>query len=466
MRVKSSNLLLLSASVFAGAFALAVLASVSLHGQIAVRNQGFVPFSDAPINYRSDPDDPVARLQRQLDRGETTLEWEPRNSYLKSVLQHLHISETSQTLVFSKTSFQYKKISPATPRALYFNDDVYIGKVHDGKAIEVISFDAHQGAIFYLLDEHQSEKPTFQRAELDCTVCHVAPTTKNVPGVLIRSIYAMPSGTQAGRTPAFITGHDSPLADRFGGWYVTGTVGRQTHLGNMTVRNSEDPLDIDRTGGVNVTDLSDRFDTSAYLTPHSDIVAQLVQAHQTQMHNLITLTNFQTRIALYDEAAQNRANGVAADAVSDGTRNRIEGLSEDLLRYLLFADEAPLEDEVKGTSGFAEQFEARGPRDSRGRSLRDFDLRTRLFKYPLSYLVYTEAFDALPEPAKGYIYQRLLGVLTADEDSDEFVQLRKADREAILEILLETKAGLPESWRRYRRTIAPTAGAAKSSAGR
>jgi hypothetical protein len=466
MRVKPSSLLFMSASVFAGTFALAVLASAPLHGQIAVRNQGFVPFSDEPINYRSEPDDPVARLQRQLDRGEATLEWEPRNSYLKSVLEHLHISETSQTLVFSKTSFQYKKISPATPRALYFNDDVYVGKVHDGKAIEVISFDAHQGAIFYLLDEQQSAKPAFQRAELDCTVCHVAPTTKNVPGVLIRSIYPMPSGTQAGRTPAFITGHDSPLADRFGGWYVTGTVGRQTHLGNMTVRNSEEPLDIDRTSGQNVTDLSDRFDTSAYLTPHSDIVAQLVQAHQTQMHNIITLTNYQTRIALYDEAARNRAAGLPADAISDGTRKRIEGLSEGLLRYLLFADEAPLEGEVKGTSGFTEQFEARGARDTRGRSLRDFDLKTRLFKYPLSYLVYTEAFDALPEPAKGYVYQRLLGVLTADEASDEFVGLRKADRDAILQILLETKTGLPESWSQYRRKAVPAASAARSSAGR
>jgi hypothetical protein len=276
----------------------------------------------------------------------------------------------------------------------------------------------------------------------------------------------MPTGTQAGRTPAFITGHDSPLAERFGGWYVTGTVGAQTHLGNVTVRNSDNPLDIDRSGGLNVTDLSERFDTSAYLTPHSDIVAQLVQAHQTQMHNLITRTNYQTRIALYDEAARNRAAGRPAETLSDDTRTRIEGLSEDLLRYLLFADEATLAGQVKGTSGFTEQFEARGPRDSRGRSLRDFDLKTRLFKYPLSYLVYTDAFDALPEPAKSYVYERLLGVLTADENSDEFIRLSKADRTAILQILVDTKRGLPESWRQYGRKAVPTASAARSSTGR
>ncbi len=112
------------------------------HGQVAVRNQGYVPYSDAPINYRSEKlSDPVARLQRELDHGKKTLKYEPRHGYLKSVLKQLQVPVDSQTLVFSKSRFQYKKISPEHPRALYFNDDVYVGKVHDGKAIEIISFD-------------------------------------------------------------------------------------------------------------------------------------------------------------------------------------------------------------------------------------------------------------------------------------------------------------------------------------
>jgi hypothetical protein len=452
MTYRSVNPLLLIPGVVAAGLTLAWL-SATVHGQIAVRNQGFVPFSDEPINYRGDVHDPVAQLQDRLDRGDTTLDWEPRNSYLKSVLDHLKISVSSQTLVFSKTSFQYKKITPQTPRALYFNADVYVGKVHDGKAIEIISFDARQGAIFYLLDEHQVERPTFQRAELDCTVCHVAAGTRNVPGVLIRSIFTTPTGTQVDRTPAYFTGNQSPLSERFGGWYVTGTHGAQTHMGNVSVQDRAHPDVLDRDAGANVTNLASRLDTAAYLSPHSDIVAQLVQAHQTQMHNLITQTNYQTRIALYEEAAKNRAAGLPEGALSDAARAKYERPAEELVRYLIFADEAPLEAEVKGTSGFAGEFAARGPRDSHGRSLRDFDLQTRLFKYRVSYLIYTDAFDALPEPARSYVSHRLLEILKGSAGTDEFWDFATKDRQAALEILRRTKPNLPDEWQPKTRHV-------------
>ena len=270
----------------------------AVHGQIAVKNQGYVPFSEEPINYRSENlTDPVAVLQKRIDLGEVKLDYEPKHGYLKSVLEKLAIPVSSQTLVFSKTSFQYKKISPEEPRALYFNDDVYIGQVHGGKVIEVVSFDPAQGAIFYILDEHQSEHPVFQRAELDCTQCHVAAGTKGVPGVLLRSIYATRTGTQATPSQSFITGQESPLKERWGGWYVTGTYGAQAHMGNVVVEDKDNPEQIDRAAGANLTDLSKKFDTSLVLSDKSDVVAHLVLAHQTQLHNLITLTNYQTRIA-------------------------------------------------------------------------------------------------------------------------------------------------------------------------
>jgi hypothetical protein len=195
--------------------------AVRAHSQIAVRNQGYVPYSDAPINYRSeDLSDPVARLQTQLDQGKATLQYEPEHGYLRSVLNLLNVPIDSQTLVFSKTSFQYKKISPEHPRALYFNDDVYVGSVHEGKAIEIVSFDPMQGAIFYLLDEHKVDKPIFQRAELDCTQCHIAGGTRGVPGVLLRSIYPTATGTQAPSSKSFITDQESPFRERWGGWYM------------------------------------------------------------------------------------------------------------------------------------------------------------------------------------------------------------------------------------------------------
>src|SRR5580698_610852 len=215
-----------AAVVAAGCMALPALA------QIAVTNQGYVPFSEAPINYRTQAvTDPVAKLQKLLDQGSVKLDYEPTHGYLKSVLDRLQIPADTQTLVFSKTSFQYKKISPQAPRALYFNDDVYVGQVHDGKVLEFVSFDPMQGAIFYILDEHQSDHPVFQRAELDCTQCHIAAGTRNVPGVLLRSIFTMPSGTQAVKSAAYLTDQTSPLSERWGGWYVTGATGSEANMG-------------------------------------------------------------------------------------------------------------------------------------------------------------------------------------------------------------------------------------------
>jgi hypothetical protein len=418
--------------------------------QIAVRNQGYVPFSDAPIDYRSnDLHDPVANLQKRLDAGETSLVFDDRQGYLKSVLEKLNIPVSSQTLVFSKTSFQYKKITPQTPRALYFNDDVYIGFVHDGKALEVVSFDPMQGAIFYLLDTRKSDKPVFQRAELDCTQCHIAPATRDVPGVLLRSIFPSATGTQVIRSTSFVTGQDSPLKDRWGGWYVTGTSGHQQHMGNVIVQDRDHPELLDRAAGTNITNLTGRFDRSIYLTANSDIVAHLVLAHQTQMHNLITETNYKTRIALYDE--QQRHKIASGATLSEKASKEFEEPAEALVEYMLFANEVPLSDRVRGSSSFAQQFAALGPRDARGRSLRDFDLRRRIFKYPCSYLIYSESFDALPEPAKQFVYHRLFQVLTEQDTSSVFARLTHRDRRTVFDILLATKKDLPAEWHRFDR---------------
>jgi hypothetical protein len=443
--------------------------------QIAVRNQGYVPFSEEPINYRDRPlTDPVAVLQKQLDKGETQLVWEPEHGYLRSVLAQLKIPVSSQTLVFSKTSFQYKKITPQTPRALYFNDDVYVGQVHDGKVLEFVSFDPMQGAIFYILDEHKADKPTFERAELDCTQCHVAAGTRNVPGVLLRSVHTNPSGTQAVKAAAYITGQESPMSERWGGWYVTGTHGATTHMGNVVVQDQEHPDQLDRAAGANVVDLSKKFDTSKYLSPESDIVAHLVLAHQTQMHNLITVTNYQTRIAYYNVSVMNAmppkdaskpvvavtmpGNQLPAVTLSAEARKQYQGPAEQLLRYLLFANEAPLEAPVSGSSGYTREFAAQGRRDAQGRSLRDFDLQKRIFKYPCSYLIYSQAFDDLPAPAKEYVYRRLLEVLTGKDQSPDFAKLSAEDRKAVLEILLATKPGLPDEWNQYRKPVTAQAG--------
>jgi hypothetical protein len=438
-------------------------AALPVYAQIAVRNQGYIPYSDAPINYRSqDLTDPVALLEKQIEAGKVGLTYDADHGYLRSVLALLKVPVDSQTLVFSKTSFQYPKISPQHPRALYYNDDVYVGKVHDGSAIEIVSFDPKQGAIFYLLDERKVDKPVFQRAELDCTQCHIAPGTRGVPGVLLRSVFPTGTGTLTPRAPSYITDQESPLNQRWGGWYVSGSLAKLS-MANATTgaeRGGLVPTSVSTgTPLPQLAPLSDTsFDAAAYLARGSDQVALLVLTHQAQMHNLITLTNYQTRIALYNLARSNSSADSAPDSLSlealpEATRRQIQKPAEQLVHFLLFSNETPLSglnahQEIKG-SAFAQEFAARGVRDSKGRSLRDFDLHDRIFKYPCSYLIYNAAFDTLPEPARGYVYHRLFQVLSGQDQSPDFANLSAKDREAILSILLETKPGLPAEWQDF-----------------
>jgi hypothetical protein len=420
-------------------------------GRVVVKNQGFLPFADAPINYRSSElKDPIAKLEKRLERGELKLHYGSQHGYLKSILEALHISVSSQTLVFSKTSFQFSDIAPAAPRALYYNDDVYVGQVHDGRFLEFVSFDPMQGAIFYVMDEHRDKHPRFERSEVDCIQCHVAPATKGIPGVMLRSVFTKPDGTADGAARSFVTGQESPISQRWGGWYATAKSGSQGAMANTIISDPQHPEQLDRAAGANLMSLTGRFDTAAYLTGSSDIVALMVLAHQTQMHNWITLTNYQTRIALYADR-NSQLSGQPSGAISAEVRKKMEGPAEQLVRYLLFTNEAPLQTPIAGTSDFARQFSARGPRDSQGRSLRDFDLQERIFKYPCSYLIYSEAFDTIPAPAKDYIYHRLFDILSGREQGPEFASLSSQDRRAILEILVATKPGLPEEWKQFVR---------------
>lgn len=420
-------------------------AAVGAHGQIAVKRQGYIPYQDAPIRYLQDElHDPVAELEKKLEAGSITLAYDEKLGYLPAVLKALQIPADSQTLVFSKTSFQYKKISPEHPRALYFNDDVYVGFVHEGKALEIISFDPVQGAAFYLMDANKAEHPKFERAELDCTQCHIAPGTRNVPGVLVRSIYPSPTGTLANTTDSVVTGQETPVSKRWGGWYVTGAAGDERTMGNAVM-----PANYGRADGphgdpdTNLQPIEKRFLSADYLNADSDIVAHLVLAHQTQAHNLITLTSYKTRIALFDHAkGENAQAPLTADE-----RTKFEKPAEELVKYLLFANEAPLPGTVSGNNSYARSFAAVGLRDRKGRSLRDFDLKTRLFRYPVSYLIYSDQFDQLPPEAKTYVYHRLYQVLSGEDQSPAFQRLSAADRTAAYQILLATKPHLPEEWR-------------------
>jgi len=404
-------------------------------------------YERAPINYGTSlPDDSITRLQAELDTGAVRLEHAEQTGYLKSLLHKLDIPISSQMLVYSKTSLQRQRITPKTPRAIYFNDDTYIGYCLHGPVLELSTADPKLGAVFYTLDQEAVDKPHFVRQPDNCLICHSSSNTQEIPGHLVRSLFVDHQGLPVAGLGSYRTDQSSPISQRWGGWYVTGTHGPQTHLGNMIVTEKTEREPIDNSAGHNVSDLSDRFPTAGYLTAHSDLIALMVLEHQTAAHNRLTHASFQTRSALHTEALLNKELKEPADHRWASTTTRIKSSGDALVKYLLFSGEAPLTAKMSGSTTYAQEFSSRGPRDSQGRSLRDFDLQTRLFKYPCSYLIYSPAFDALPRESKEYVLRRIWEVLTGADQSKDFAHLSPADRTAILEIVRATKPGLPDYW--------------------
>ena len=405
-------------------------------------------FEREPINYATAAEDnAVSQLKTRLETGAVQLMSEDRPGYLKSLLRELNVPVSSQTLVFSKTSLQRNRIAPRTPRALYFNDEVYVGYCQHGEVLELSAVDPTLGAVFYTLSQETDESPKITRHNDNCLLCHGSSNTRGVPGHLVRSVYVDAAGLPVLSMGTHRIDHTTPIDKRWGGWYVTGTHGTQTHLGNLILNTTRHQEPVDNSAGQNVTDLNSRFKTSAYLSPHSDLVALMVLEHQGEAHNLLTRANFQTREALHAERGLNKDLNEPEGHRWESTTTRIKHACESLVKYLLFCDEAPITTKLQGTTSFADDFSQRGPRDKQGRSLRDFDLERRLFKYPCSYLVYSRSFDALPDEARELVLKRLWQILTGADQSKEFKHLSETDRNAIREILCDTKQNLPEYWR-------------------
>jgi hypothetical protein len=394
-----------------------VLAGVTVAVADRLEDTTYVPYEHKAIQYFETPtDDTVRSLDDRIDQGKDKLDFEPGGlSYLSSLLKHLGINVDSQVLVFSQDSFQATLISPQRPRAVYFNDEMAVGFVPHGEVMEVSALDPKQGVVFYTLNMARAAKPTFARREV-CLQCHQGGQTLGVPGLVVSSQY-IPAGVPAEHVRGgFVTDDRTRLEDRWGGWYISGSLVNQKHRGV--------PIG---------SDTSNPFDTSAYLSPTSDVVALMTLEHQTRMTNLIVRIGWDTRIAM-------------AEGKLEETRPKLDAAIDDMVGYMLFVDEAPLAGPIKGVSTFSTTFTARGPRDKQGRSLRDFDLQKRLFKYPLSYMIYSKAFDSMPDWDRERIYQRLFNVLTGKDTDPKFARLSADDRRNVLEILRATKTNLPVSW--------------------
>ncbi len=386
----------------------------------------YIPYDHPAIEYPTrTPDDAITRLQQKIDSGAVKLDFDAKFGYLPSLLKQFGINTDSHMLVFSKTSFQGPKISPKKPRALYFNDNVAVGFVPEGDLMEFATTDPTQGIVFYTLDREKADKPSFVRRTDQCISCHLIPGTLNVPGLLATSVIPGPDGSPRFAAAAVIVDSRTPLDQRWGGWYVTGTSGGLQHRGNAIAPNPDQPDALDLRGTQNLTSLAGRMDTSAYLEPTSDLIALMTLEHQTRVTNLLTRLGWETRIAVKD--------GKLKEAAA-----RLDFISSELVSYMLFTGEAHMREPMAGVSTFTKTFAERGPRDKQGRSLRDFDLKTRLFRYPLSYMIYDPAFDALPAVAKEQVYRKLFDALTGQDTTESH---------AILEILRDTKPDLPDYWR-------------------
>jgi hypothetical protein len=397
-------------------------------GVTAQRRDAFVASRDhAAIRYSSAPTaDAVAALNARLAKGAASLQFDPVSGYLRSVLQALDVPVESQTLVFSQTSFQGPRINVRNPRALYFNDRVAVGWVRGGDILELTAHDPRQGVIFYQLDQDRSAAPRFTRND-DCLACHLSWETLGVPGLTVHSVHPLPD--EKSYVNGYTTSHISPIHERWGGWYVTGQPGRTAHMGNIPVMPADQGrLKLDNPVAP-LASVKGLFDLNGYPSPHSDVVALLVLDHQMHMTNLITRAGWEARVAQAEPGA---------DAAG-----RVREAAVELANYMLFGYETPLSGPVSGSTGFAKVFAAAGPRDPQGRSLRDFDLRRRLFRYPCSYMIYSEAFDALPRAVRDAVYERMWEVLSGRDTQPRHAHLSAADRRAIVEILRATKKDLP-----------------------
>jgi hypothetical protein len=376
------------------------------------------------------PQDRFSKLMQEVAAGDTTLEYDADGrGYLDSLLQALDIDPSTQVLVWSKTSLKQRFIQPSNPRSLFFNDEVYVGFVPGSSTLEIGAMDPDLGPVFFdFAQSPQAEQP-FKQETTRCLRCHdtYSMTGGGVPRFMLQSVLAGTDGGIVSHEISEITDTSTPFARRFGGWYVTGTHGDMQTMANYVISSADMIRQPDFAKNGNQTSLDAYVNLDAYVRPTSDIVALLVLEHQVEVQNAITRLNYDSRMLL-------DANPQAGDA-------ELDPLIRPLLDSLFMAHEAVLTDKVEGTSGFREYFEQQGPRDAQGRSLRELDLESRTFRLPLSYLIYSDAIKALPDPVRTRLFAQVRAVLQQEDGAVEYPHINADQRAAIVGILQST---LPE----------------------
>ena len=419
-----------------------------------LRAQGVDEFERPPIGYSvTEAKDAVTVLEGRIASGTLKLPVGDDREVVRLLLREFSISEASQLLVFSQTSFQNDRIRPQHPRALYFNDNTYVGWVPGG-LVEIATIDPHLGPVFYTFDPSATRPrsgpdgipqnaTTHFRRESDCLRCH-GTFVRDIPALFARSVLVDSVGRPTGTLGGKLVDPTTPWSERWGGWYVTGTHGRARHRGNIIPIDGAELTAAERDRGANATDLKPFVDLSNYLAPGSDLVALLVFEHQLAVHNAITQAGHHTRRMLYYQQGVQRGLGepVTTEPVYESTQRAVAAAAQDLLDALLSKDEVPLpEGGVDGNPAFRSAFEQRGRRTKDGFSLSQLDLKTRVFRYRCSPLIYHDSFTALPTSLKSVVFRRLKTVLNSLEADARYTYLQPGERRLLRDILRET---LPE----------------------
>lgn len=415
--------------------------------------QAFDPiYERAPIHYHeTEPDTKLTRFFRTANDNPVLCNGTHRE-VLAELLEKLEVPVESQVLVFSKTSAQNSRIAPETPRAIYFSDDLYLGWVQGGE-IEAASFDPRLGMVFHLvkLTEREPGSPPPLARERSCLNCHAGSSNHDLPGLMVRSVYPTATGLPLFEAGTFHTRQNSPIEERWGGWYVTGSVEQREHLGNALAQAAPGGpgVELQRLAEGRVLKLDEMFGCEPYLNGgQSDVVALMTLEHQVGMHNLLIEANLTTQATLHRHAEMQKAFGEPLDAPLSETNERIlQRLATKVLKEMLYVEEVPLPGGIEGTGIFQTAFEEGRKRSAEGRSLRDFRLYERLMKYRCSHLIYSEAFASLPDEIRSRILSQLHGILTKPADWPEFAHLGEAERGHILAIVKETVPDLPETWK-------------------
>ena len=317
---------------------------------------------------RRPSDDPALALTRNLGQRKAKLDYRDGGlGYLPSLLKNLRSTSIRRRWFFRRPAFRRGK----SPRAIRARSISVTTSRWDGCAAATVlksPRSIRSRGMFYTLGAHKSGPPRLTRREV-CLKCHRGPATGACPEC---SSARFPRfGRRAVARGAIITDHRTKFEDRWGGWYVNAKRGEQRDRANAVASDPAEPESLD--GEQNLTGLIRKFDPAGYLTPVSDIVALMTFEHQTQMVNMLTRAGWQG--AAWRESRRNRRAGHlhavrGGDAAHRAHPRRVH---------------------------FHPTFPQRGPRDRKGRSLRDFDFKTRLFRYPLSYMIYSAQFDALPD---------------------------------------------------------------------